>query len=141
MLSRALIAACSLSLFLTAASVAHSAVLAKVYRQSQTMEVYIDGVHTYTWTISTGVEYNWTKAGTFKPYSLSRFHTSNKYGGAWMHFAVFYSGNYAIHGTKKISRLGQRDSKGCIRLHPEHASTFFSLVKRRGMSAVTIRIY
>ena len=39
-----------------------------------------------------------------------------------MPYAVFYNGDYAIHGTNDLGRLGRPASAGCIRLHPRHAA-------------------
>ena len=43
--------------------------------------------------------------------------------------SIFYSGNFAIHGTNQISRLGGPASHGCVRLHPSNAAVLFSLVQ------------
>jgi hypothetical protein len=47
-----------------------------------------------------------------------------------MPYSIFFDGNYAIHGTVKVSQLGRRASKGCVRLHPRDAAVLFELVKR-----------
>jgi lipoprotein-anchoring transpeptidase ErfK/SrfK len=57
-----------------------------------------------------------------------------------MPYSIFYDGNYAIHGTNHIGRLGGRASKGCIRLHPANAAVLFSLVQRQGMGNTRIHI-
>jgi lipoprotein-anchoring transpeptidase ErfK/SrfK len=44
----------------------------------------------------------------------------------------------AIHGTNYVSRLGNRASHGCVRLHPGHAATLFALVRRAGKSRTVI---
>ncbi len=46
---------------------------------------------------------------------------------AW---AIFYDGHYAIHGTDQIKRLGRPASKGCVRLHPDHAKVLFRMGRR-----------
>ena len=47
---------------------------------------------------------------------------------------------YAIHGTTHVNRLGQRASKGCVRLHPANAAVLFDLVQKRGMKNTRIII-
>ena len=49
-----------------------------------------------------------------------------------MPFAVFYDGNYAIHGTTSTGRLGRPASNGCVRLHPENARTLYEMVWEAG---------
>ena len=90
-------------------------------KPTQRMSVSVDGQPRYTWAVSTGV--HGTPSGTFRPQSLSRNHRSSLFNNAPMPYSIFYDGNYAIHGTNQISRLGGRASKGCVRLHP---------VERRG---------
>ena len=70
------------------------------------MSVTVDGVHRYTWAVSTGVD--GTPSGTFRPQSLSRNHRSSLYGNAPMPYSIFYNGNFAIHGTTAVSQLGGR---------------------------------
>ena len=55
-----------------------------------------------------------------------------------MPHAIFFDEGYAIHGTVYVSRLGNRASHGCVRLHPSNAATLFSLVRSRGMGSTTI---
>jgi lipoprotein-anchoring transpeptidase ErfK/SrfK len=107
-------------------------------RSSQRMSVSVDGQHRYTWPVSTGV--HGTPSGTFRPQSLKRYHRSTLYNSAPMPYSIFYDGNYAIHGTTHVSRLGRRASKGCIRLHPSNAAVLFSLVQRTGLASTRIRI-
>jgi len=96
------------------------------------MEVFVNGVHRYTWPVSTGV--SGTPSGTYRPQSFDRYHRSSMYGNAPMPYSIFYSGNFAIHGTTQISRLGGRASHGCIRLHPSNAAVLFALVQRERAS-------
>ena len=55
---------------------------------------------------------------------------SRRYNMAPMPHSIFFDGNYAIHGTAKVSQLGRRASKGCVRLHPRDAAMLFALVGR-----------
>jgi lipoprotein-anchoring transpeptidase ErfK/SrfK len=109
-----------------------------INKSSQRMSVSVDGVHRYTWPVSTGI-YG-TPSGNFRPQSLKRHHRSTIYNSAPMPYSIFYDGNYAIHGTTHVRRLGGRASKGCIRLHPANAAILFSLVQREGMGNTLIQI-
>ena len=114
---------------------AHSAcadVLISVDKSTQRMEVVVNGAHRYTWAVSTGV--GGTPSGTYRPQAFSRNHRSSLYGNAPMPHSIFYSGNFAIHGTTQISRLGGPASHGCIRLHPSNAAVLFALVQRDSAS-------
>jgi lipoprotein-anchoring transpeptidase ErfK/SrfK len=57
-----------------------------------------------------------------------------------MPWSVFYNGGYAVHGTTDIKRLGAPASHGCIRLHPDHARTFFKLVQANGMKNTRVQV-
>lgn len=81
-----------------------------------------------------------TPTGEFKPYLMRKMHYSSRYNNAPMPFSIFYSGNYAIHGTEHIKKLGRPASKGCVRLHPAHAQRLFYMVKEVGMDNTYIRI-
>ncbi|MFM7334696.1 MAG: L,D-transpeptidase [Tabrizicola sp.] len=115
-------------------------VLARVSISSQTMKVYHEGRLLYTWPVSTAKAGKITPAGTFEPEFLSRNHRSRRYNNAPMPFAIFYDGNYAIHGTDQIKRLGQPASHGCVRLHPDNAKILFEMVKAEGMENTRVVI-
>ena len=117
---------------------ARADVVVKVDKSSQRMSVIANGEHRYTWPVSTGV--HGTPSGTFRAQSLARFHRSSLYHNAPMPYSIFYDGNFAIHGTTHVSRLGRRASKGCIRLHPSNAAILFALVQKTGLSRTTISI-
>jgi lipoprotein-anchoring transpeptidase ErfK/SrfK len=123
---------------MSATGLAHAEVVVTIDRSSQRMSVSVDGQHRHTWPVSTGV--HGTPSGTFRPQSLKRYHRSTLYNSAPMPYSIFYDGNYAIHGTTHVSRLGRRASKGCIRLHPSNAAVLFSLVQRAGLASTRIRI-
>ena len=106
---------------------ARAEVLIRVHKASQTMSVSVNGIHRYTWRVSTGI-YG-TPSGTYRPQSLSRHHRSSLYHNAPMPYSIFYSGNFAIHGTNHIRQLGGPASRGCVRLHPSNAATLFALVQ------------
>jgi lipoprotein-anchoring transpeptidase ErfK/SrfK len=115
-------------------------VLARVSISSQTMKVYHEGRLLYTWSVSTAKAGKITPSGTFEPEFLSRNHRSRRYNNAPMPFAIFYDGNYAIHGTDQIKRLGQPASHGCVRLHPDNAKILFEMVKAEGMENTRVVI-
>jgi hypothetical protein len=104
-------------------------IVISVNKATQTMVVLIDGAEAYNWTISTGVG-GGPYDGTYKPGRMERKWASRKYGMAPMPYSIFFDGDYAIHGTVKISQLGRRASKGCVRLHPRDAAVLFELVGR-----------
>jgi lipoprotein-anchoring transpeptidase ErfK/SrfK len=131
----ALAAAFSMSLL---AGVARADVLVQVDKSSQRMSVSVNGQHRYTWSVSTGI-YG-TPSGTFRPQSLSRNHRSSLYHNAPMPYSIFYDGNFAIHGTNHVSRLGGPASRGCVRLHPSNAAVLFSLVQQQGLGNTRITI-
>ncbi len=115
-------------------------VVAVIDKPTQTMYVSIDGQHMYTWDVSTAAPGSVTPSGTYNPYWLSEHHRSSLYNNAPMPFSVFFYGNYAVHGTTEVARLGNPASHGCVRLDPAHAQIFFELVEVYGMAATTITV-
>ena len=107
-------------------------IVARVSIGTQTMHVYRDGMLLYEWPVSTARPGAVTPTGEWLGQWLSRNHRSSIYNNAPMPFAIFYSGNYAIHGTYEISRLGRPASAGCVRLHPDNARILFSMVQAEG---------
>lgn len=115
--------------------------VAQVDVSSQTMTVIQDGKVAYRWPVSTARRGKVTPRDTYTPQFLSRHHRSSLYDNAPMPFAIFFRGNYAIHGTDQISRLGRPASAGCVRLHPEHAARLFSLTQQVGMKNLRVVIH
>ena len=108
---------------------------------SQTMTVEsVEPAAFYEWKVSTGRRGYRTPAGTFKPQLLSRMHYSSRYESAPMPYSIFFSGNYAIHGTYEVKNLGRPVSHGCVRLAPENAKILFNMVKQVGKENVRIQI-
>jgi lipoprotein-anchoring transpeptidase ErfK/SrfK len=124
------------ALSMAASGDARADLVVRVDTSSQRMSVAVDGQQRYFWSVSTGV-YG-TPSGTFRPQSLKRYHRSTIYNNAPMPYSIFYDGNYAIHGTTHVGRLGGRASKGCIRLHPANAAVLFALVQQHGLSRTRI---
>jgi lipoprotein-anchoring transpeptidase ErfK/SrfK len=115
-------------------------VVAHVSIAAQEMKVYHEGRLLYTWPVSTAKAGKITPAGTYEPEFLSRHHRSRRYNNAPMPFAIFYDGNYAIHGTDQVKRLGNPASHGCVRLHPDNAKILFEMVKAEGMENTRVVI-
>jgi lipoprotein-anchoring transpeptidase ErfK/SrfK len=99
----------------------------------QRMRVYVDGEEAYSWPVSTGRPGYATPPGDFKPDRMHARYFSRKYHNAPMPYAVFFNGGVAVHGTTEIRRLGKPASHGCVRLHPDNAWAFFTLVKHHGL--------
>lgn len=129
-----------LALALPQALAAQERVLARVSISEQIIRIYHEGRHIYTWPVSTAKAPKITPLGRFTPEFLSRDHKSSLYGGAPMPWAVFYRGNYAIHGTNQIKRLGKPASHGCVRLHPDNARIFFKMVRAEGRAQTRVVI-
>jgi lipoprotein-anchoring transpeptidase ErfK/SrfK len=113
-------------------------IVARVSISTQTMHVYRDGMLLHEWQVSTARPGKTTPTGQWNGQWLSRNHRSSRYNNAPMPYAIFYSGHYAIHGTDQISRLGRPASAGCVRLHPDHARTLFSMVQQEGPSNLRV---
>lgn len=114
--------------------------VAKVDVSSQTMTVFRNGEVAYRWPVSTARRGKVTPRGTFRAQSLSRHHRSSLYNNAPMPYSIFFRGNYAIHGTNQISRLGRPASAGCVRLHPDHAAVLFNLTRKVGLKNLKVVI-
>jgi lipoprotein-anchoring transpeptidase ErfK/SrfK len=133
-------ALCALTLTLLPVLAAAAPLVAKVDISSQTMTVIQDGVATHTWPVSTARSGKWTPRGTFSAHWLSRYNKSSLYNNAPMPYSIFFRGNYAIHGTNQISRLGRPASAGCVRLHPENAAVLFQLTQAVGKENLKVVI-
>ncbi len=133
----AIVAVLSLA-FLPAARSAEAAVLVRVDRATQTMEVSVDGAYLYTWKVSTARPGYRTPTGVFHPQWMAVRWFSRVYYNSPMPHAIFFHGGFAIHGSYDIARLGGPASHGCIRLHPNDAAVLFDLVQRAGMRDTTI---
>lgn len=117
-------------------------VYAEVVKSTQTMYLYLDGVITDSFKVSTGIARYATPNMSRRPSGpIFRKYTSKKYPGGNhrglgnMPYAVFLRGGYAIHGTTKgnFPKLGIPASHGCVRLHPTNAKIFNELVRRMGL--------
>lgn len=118
---------------------ARAGIVARVDQASQRMRVYVDGVPTYDWPVSTARAGYRTPNGSYRVFRTERMWRSRKYGNALMPHALFFRGGYAVHGTDAVGRLGRRASHGCIRLSPSHARALFELTRARGGARIVIR--
>ena len=116
-------------------------VVATVDLSSQTMTVSQGGVVRYRWPVSTARRGKVTPTGSWSAKWLSRNHRSSRYNNAPMPYSIFYTGNYAVHGTNQVSRLGRPASAGCIRLPPSNAAVLFSMAQRVGLRNVRIVVH
>lgn len=108
-------------------------IVARVSISRQVMEVFHEGRKIHEWPVSTARPGKITPIGTWTGAQwLSKNHRSSRYNNAPMPYAIFYNGNYAIHGTDQVKRLGRPASAGCVRLHTEHARILFNMVRYEG---------
>lgn len=130
----------ALLLFFATMAEAEVRVLARVSIGEQKIRVYHEGRLLYTWPVSTAKAPKYTPPGQFTPEFLSKDHRSKRYNNAPMPWAIFYHGNYAIHGTNQIKRLGKPASHGCVRLHPDNARILFRMVRAEGLAQTQVTI-
>ena len=120
---------------------ASAAVLVRIDRATQTMQVIVDGIPRYDWRISTGRRSLPTPGGVYHPQRLAERWFSRKYHNSPMPHSIFFRGGIAIHGTYETAWLGRSVSHGCVRLQPANAAALFGLVEREGMGATTIVVH
>ena len=126
--------------FIIPAHAASGKLLVKVDVSDQRMTVYQNGKRRFSWKVSTARRGKVTPRGQWKAKWLSRNHRSSRYNNAPMPYSIFYSGNFAIHGTYSIKKLGRPASAGCIRLHPKNAAVLFSLAKSYGLKNTVVSV-
>lgn len=107
-------------------------VTANISLATQTMRVYVGEIFTHEWPVSTARRGYKTPPGSYTPYWLDKNHRSRIYNNAPMPFSIFFKGNYAVHGTTEVARLGRPASHGCVRLRTENAETLYRLVEKYG---------
>lgn len=101
----------------------------KINISKQTMKVETNTGQSYQWEVSTAREGKITPTGNYNISFLSENHFSSLYNNTPMPYSIFFSGNYAIHGTTSVDNLGNPASAGCVRLHPDNAETLFKLAE------------
>ena len=115
-------------------------IIAVVDKSDQKLHLFENGLKKYTWDVSTARNGKVTPTGTWNAQWLSKYHKSSIYNNAPMPYSIFYDGNFAIHGTDQIGRLGTPASSGCVRLHPENAAVLFAMVEHAGKSNFAIKV-
>ena len=128
------------ALLLLAGPASAEAVRVIIDLSEQRMSVSQHGAWLYSWPVSTARTGKRTPTGVFVPYLLKRKHYSTLYNNAPMPWSIFFHGNYAIHGTTEVHRLGAPASAGCVRLAPENARTLYGMIRRFGKSETRIVI-
>ena len=115
-------------------------VIALVKIGDQKLQLYERGKFLSQWDISSARPGKITPRGSWTAKWLSRNHRSSIYDGAEMPYSVFFYGDYAIHGTRQVNKLGEPASAGCIRLHPDNAKIFFELARLYGVENTLVKI-
>ena len=115
-------------------------VIALVKIGEQKLQLYERGKFLNQWDISSARPGKITPRGSWTAKWLSKNHKSSIYDGAEMPYSVFFNGDYAIHGTRQVNKLGEPASAGCIRLHPENAKIFFELARLYGVENTLVKI-
>ena len=136
--ARPSIAKKALAAGLSEADLTEAAVRVEVELSTQQLTLIHNGAVVARWPVSTARAGKTTPTGRWRAQWLSRHHRSSIYNNAPMPYAVFYNGDYAIHGTNDLGRLGRPASAGCIRLHPRHAAVVFDLARREGLENTLI---
>ena len=128
MLTRLAIVGVALAALLNGIACAQAGVVIVVNKSTQRLSVSVDGTPRYEWPVSTArMGYN-TPNGTYGVERMAVSWFSRKYDWSPMPHSIFFDGGYAIHGSYEIGRLGTPASHGCIRLHPNNATTLYNLV-------------
>lgn len=110
------------------------AILVTIDKGDQEMTVWVDGVETHTWPVSTGIGGYSTPSGNFTASSMNKIWYSRQWDNAPMPHAIFFTKRgHAIHATNDTRHLGSPASHGCVRLSPKNAATLFTLVKKAGL--------
>ena len=106
-----------------------STILINVDKTKQQMTVFLDGVESYNWPVSTGKAGYSTPSGTFTATSMNEIWYSKEWDNAPMPHAIFFmKDGHAIHGSYEVKNLGKPASHGCVRISPENAATLYALV-------------
>ncbi|MDQ7083719.1 MAG: L,D-transpeptidase [Sulfurovum sp.] len=115
-------------------------ITAKVSISKQRMQVFRGKHLLYEWKVSTARRGYRTPLGKYKAQLVKKMHYSSLYNNSPMPYTIFYDGNYAIHGTSQVRKLGKRASHGCVRLHTNNAKKLYTLVRKHGKQNLAIKI-
>ncbi|MEJ0012487.1 MAG: L,D-transpeptidase [Bauldia sp.] len=137
---KAILIALAAAALMAVAPAKASSILARVDLSEQRMQVFVNGWPRYSWPVSTARAGYVTPVGNYKAQRLAVMWYSRKYDNSPMPHSIFFKGGYAIHGTGYIKNLGKPASHGCVRLHPDNATTLFSLVKDNGMENMQVEV-
>lgn len=122
------------------APVVRASIRVRVSVAKQRMEVWLNGELWEVWPVSTARRGKVTPRGTYRPEWLSKNHKSSLYNDAPMPYAIFFNGDYAIHGTDQERKLGRPASAGCVRLSRANAKKLFALVQKEGKERMVVEI-
>ena len=117
------------------------ALVVNIDKSRQAMTVFLDGVKTYEWPISTGKAGYSTPSGTYTATSMNKIWYSKEWDNAPMPHSIFFmKDGHAIHGSLDVRHLGQPVSHGCVRISPENAATLYALVAKNGLENTHVRV-
>jgi L,D-transpeptidase-like protein len=109
-------------------------ILINIDKANQKMTVFLDGVESYNWPVSTGKAGYSTPSGTFTATSMNEIWYSKEWDNAPMPHAIFFmKDGHAIHGSYEVKNLGKPASHGCVRISPQNAATLYALVAKTGL--------
>ena len=110
------------------------AVLVNIDKTTQKMTVFLNGVGTYEWPVSTGRAGYSTPSGTYTASSMNKIWYSKQWDNAPMPHSIFFiKDGHAIHGSFDVKNLGRPVSHGCVRISPKNAATLYALVGENGL--------
>jgi hypothetical protein len=111
-----------------------AAILINIDKTNQQMTVFLNGVESYRWPVSTGRAGYSTPSGTYTATSMNEIWYSKEWDNAPMPHSVFFMRDgHAIHGSYDVANLGKPVSHGCVRLSPENAAVLYELVQENGL--------
>lgn len=117
-----------------AARARNGAVLINIDKTNQRMTVFLNGVETYEWPVSTGRAGYSTPSGAFTATSMNKIWYSKQWDNAPMPHSIFFiKDGHAIHGSFDVKNLGQPVSHGCVRISPKNAAILYALVEKNGL--------
>ena len=116
-----------------------SDILIRIDKAEQKMVVWVDGIETYSWPVSTGRPGYSTPSGDYTPGSMNEIWYSRQWDNAPMPHAIFFTKRgHAIHGSTEVNNLGSPASHGCVRLAPKNAEALYQLVAENGLDRTKI---